>query len=102
RTCAEYFSVASLYGGGQSIRSVGITFRLMPCRMRRYWPGVTRSFTFAAFSSVMKSPGLTWASEDEAVANSAITIAVEAATDKNLPNLRINPLTSLSRLAVKH
>ena len=25
-TCAEYFSVASLYGGGQSTRSVGVIF----------------------------------------------------------------------------
>src|SRR5208283_3495390 len=36
RTCAEYFSVASLYGGGQSIRPVGMIFIDIPLTTRQY------------------------------------------------------------------
>src|SRR5271163_1782308 len=60
-TWLEYFSVASLYGGGQSIRSVGTTLIVMPCNTRKYCPGETRSWTLEALSGVMKSPGFTCA-----------------------------------------
>ena len=49
RTCAEYFSVASLYGGGQSMRSVGITLSVIPCMMRWYWPGYQVAHLFGIF-----------------------------------------------------
>src|SRR5271168_4555948 len=42
RTWLEYFSVESLYGGGQSICSVGVTLIVMPCKTRRYCPGERR------------------------------------------------------------
>jgi hypothetical protein len=48
--CGEYFSVASLYGGGQSIRSVGrfsSTSRSAPASTT---PGDTRFWTLAALS----------------------------------------------------
>jgi hypothetical protein len=39
---------------------------------------------------------------DEAVANNAVTIAVEAATNQNLPKIRINIGLPVYQLAVKH
>src|SRR5208337_421354 len=59
--CGEYFSVASLYGGGQSIRSVATIFIVIPCWTRQYTPGASRSLTSDALLAVMKSPGFTCA-----------------------------------------
>src|SRR5271155_3453374 len=69
RTCDEYFSVASLYGGGQSIRPVGMIFIDIPLTTRQYSPGETRSFTLVALSGVMTSPGLTCAEAGNDAAN---------------------------------
>src|ERR1700685_2356729 len=59
RTWEEYFSVASRYGGGQSMRSVGTTLKVIPRWTRHNTPGETKSLTLSAFCQLMKSPGLT-------------------------------------------
>src|ERR1700683_3237229 len=89
RTCEEYFSVVSLYGGGQSMRSVGAILMLIPCITRVYCPGVIMSLTLYTFSSVMKSPGLTCASAGAVAVNIAVTRAAQQAASQNFPKSRI-------------
>src|ERR1035437_3252429 len=99
-TCDEYFSVASLYGGGQSTRTVGTIFIVIPCRTLYNTPGETRSFTCDALSGVMKSPGLTPASPGKlkaASANNAIPPVTTA-----LRNLSISNCIRTSVRALNH
>src|SRR5208282_3701865 len=82
RTCGEYFSVASLYGGGQSIRSVGTIFMVIPFWTRQYTPGETRSLTLAALSGVMTSPGFTCAAAGVASISATDPSAMRNATNR--------------------
>src|SRR5579862_3982876 len=71
RTCPEYFSVAFMYGGGHSIRSVRAIFIDIPLTTLKYTPGDTSSFTLAALTGVMRSPGRTSAEEGAQVTRNA-------------------------------
>src|ERR1019366_5808553 len=99
-TCDEYFSVASLYGGGQSMRSVGTIFIVIPRCTLKNTPGETRSFTCAALSGVMKSPGLTPASPGKlkaASANNAIPPATTVLRNPTIPNCIGTSVNALKR-----
>jgi hypothetical protein len=65
-----FFSVAFMYGGGHSIRSVTAIFIDIPLTTLKYTPGETRSLTLAAWTGVMRSPGWTSAKEGAEIARS--------------------------------
>src|SRR5207253_2153889 len=58
-TWLAYFSVASLYAFGHSIRLVSMMVMGQPCLMHHSIPGEIRSFTLSMFASVILSPGTT-------------------------------------------
>src|SRR6266852_2698986 len=58
-TWLAYFSVASLYAFGHSMRLVSEMVIGQPCLMTHSIPGEIRSFTLSMFCSVILSPGAT-------------------------------------------
>src|SRR3989442_7262906 len=58
-TWLAYFSVASLYAFGHSMRLVSEMVIGQPCLMHHSIPGEIRSFTLSMFCSVILSPGAT-------------------------------------------
>src|SRR5438445_2970328 len=58
-TWLAYFSVASLYAFGHSMRLVSPMVMGQPCLMHHSIPGEIRSFTLSMFCSVILSPGAT-------------------------------------------
>src|SRR5215813_93756 len=89
-TCPEYFSVASLYALGHSIRFGSAMVIGHPCLMHHSIPGEIRSLTLSMFWSVIRSPGVTSAA---ATPPSWITIRTAAHADRR------RMVTSLCRRA---
>src|SRR2546430_15890003 len=59
RTCVAYFSVASRYARGHSMRFGSTTVMGQLWRIHHARPGETRSFTLSTSCAVMTSPGAT-------------------------------------------
>jgi hypothetical protein len=68
-----YFSVASLYAFGHSMRFVSLIVIGHPRLMHHSMPGETRSFTLSMFASVILSPGDTSARAIPAALTKAAT-----------------------------
>jgi hypothetical protein len=70
-----YFSVASLYAFGHSMRLVSPMLIGQPRLMHHSMPGETRSFTLSMFASVILSPTATSARAPGAPASIMMTAA---------------------------